>query len=178
MEMQRVGQVSWSGYTRPSYLFNEVAITLQHWCERAEDGDECGVRVEVQRLDQSESPGAKTEFAARVLHIAGPIWRGDLFTLSTGKAGNFDRAHFHPHFIGVEPCDRHWDAWLTQDPFAWLRGQLEQVDTLFAEAGFAEMAAGDDVARIRALAPRIEATARQMMDEVERLSPDFSLPET
>ena len=178
MEMQRVGQVSWSGYTRPSFLFHEVAITLQHWCERAEDGDECGVRVEVQRLDQRESPGAQTEFAARVLQIAGPIWRGDLFTLSTGRAGNFDRAHFHPHFVGVEPCDRHWDPWLAEDPFAWLRDQLERMDTVLEEAGFADMAAGGDVARIRASAPQIEAAARRMMDEVERLSPNFGLPES
>ena len=176
MEMQRVGQVSWSGYVRPSFFFGEVGITLQHWCERAEDGDECGVRVEMQRLEQSASPGAETEFAAKVLHLAGPIWRGDIFTLSTGVAGNFDRAHFHPQFVGVEPCDRHWDSQLTEATFAWLRGQLDQMGRIFEQAGLADMAAGPDVARIRAWAPHIVSGARQMMDDVEQVFPHFTLP--
>lgn len=173
MEMQRVGQVSWSGPVRPSYLFAEVAITLQKWCERASDGYECGVRVEVQQLDQSMASRANSEFAARILLIAGPIWRADLFTLSTGLPGNFDRAHFHPRFIGDEPCDRQWDAALTRMPFGWLQENLENMSRVFTEAGFADLATGHDVRRIREMAPGIVSVARSLMDEVERVAPEF-----
>lgn len=168
-----MGEVSWSGPFRSTFLFDQVAITIQHWCESASDGDECGVRVEIQRMVESVASQAATEFATKVLHISGPIWRADIFTLSSGTQHNWNRAHYHSHFNGDEPCDRDWDAALTQDPFTWLVGKLREIGNVFELAGAADLVEVGDCARIGERSAQIVAAAELMMEEVWSAAPSF-----
>jgi hypothetical protein len=173
MELVSVGDVSWASPDRSAFLFDGLAITLQQWCERASDGDETGVRVEIQHLTQSEPEDATTEFAAKVFHIAVPIWRVDIFSLSSGTPGNFDRAHFHPRFNGAEPCDREWDAALATSPFDWLREKLSRVDDLLVIAGFPDAEGSDDVRRIAHRSEAIGVMAEELMLEAGAVTPTF-----
>ena len=168
-----MGEVSWSGPFQSAFLFDQVAITIQHWFESASDGDECGVRVEIQRMVDSVASHGATEFAAKVLHIAGPIWRADIFTLSSGTQHNWNRAHYHSHFNGDEPCDRDWDAALTQDPFTWLVRKLREIGNVFELAGAADLVEGSDCARIGERSAQIVAAAELMMEEVWSAVPNY-----
>ena len=38
--------------------------------------------------------------------------------------GSFGVAHYHPEFLGDEPCARVWDSQLTTDPWRWLEDQF------------------------------------------------------
>ena len=173
MEFLRVGDVSWGSPDRAAYLFDGLAITVQQWCEQASDGNESGVRVEIQHLTQSVPTNAKTEFAAKVFHIATPIWRADIFMLGSGVPGNFDRAHYHPRFNGVEPCDREWDVSLTASPFEWLREKLWRMDAIVVSAGFSELEGSSDVSRIGRRSAAIVLTAEELMREVRAVAPNF-----
>ena len=98
---------------------------------------------------------------------AQPIWRGDLFTLATGKRGNWDRAHYHPRFEGIEPSDRAWDPELTKSPLDWLRRQLgDDLDRILREAGAPQLAGGDDARLVRQVLPRISAAVEECLAPV------------
>jgi hypothetical protein len=56
-----------------------------------------------------------------------PLWRADLFDRLTDAPGTFGVAHYHPQFLGHEPCPRVWDAKLTADPWSWLGDQFAQL---------------------------------------------------
>lgn len=163
VELQDVGSVSSAGVERRCFLFAGIGITAQHWKERAEDGDEIGVRVEIQRLAEDNGP---TEFAARELRLHDCIWRADLFGFSAAPAGNFARAHYHPSFDGRKPSERHWDASLTHDPVAWVTGQLVHFDELLVAAGRPELAGTADSRRVAAAAPAIAEAVREMLAAV------------
>jgi predicted HD phosphohydrolase len=160
VELQDVGSVSSAGVQRRCFFFAGIGITAQHWRERADDGDETGVRVEIQRLTQDSGP---MEFAAVQLLLHDPVWRADLFSFSAEPPGNFARAHYHPSFDGREPTDRHWDPELTRDPVTWLTGQLAHLDDLLAAAGRPELAGIADCGRVAAAAPAIGAAVREML---------------
>jgi predicted HD phosphohydrolase len=159
-ELQDAGSISRAGVQRRCFFFAGLGITLQHWQERSAEGDETGVRVEIQRLAVDDGP---MEFAARELRLHDPVWRADLFALSTDPAGTFSRAHYHPGFAGREPSDRHWDPDLSRDPVSWLARQLGQLDQLLAAAGRPELAGTADSGRVAAAAPEIARAVTQML---------------
>lgn len=159
-ELQDAGAVSRAGLQRRCFFFAGLGLTMQHWQENAGNGEETGVRVEIQRLTQEAGP---MEFAAWELRLHDPIWRADLFALSTDLPGSFSRAHYHPGFSGREPRERQWDVELSRDPVAWLAAQLGRIDELLAEAGRPELAGTADSGRIAAAAPEITRAAREML---------------
>src|SRR4249920_699770 len=78
-------------------------------------GDENGARIQIRRVQGDAEPGTQ---------LGAPIWRGDLFRLTDGPPGNWDRAHYHPRFQGLEAGTRHMDPALKQDPISWALAQL------------------------------------------------------
>jgi hypothetical protein len=175
MELKRVGSVSWGGNLRRAFLFDDVALTLQHWLERTADGNECGVRIEIQRLAENSASEVATEFAAKVLRVAGPIWRADIFTLSSGVPLNLDRAHYHSKFNGDEPCDREWDERLTSSYLSWLLDNLLGISIVFERAGVPDLARSRDCERIADCSKEIVAAVALMMDDVWNVARDFVL---
>jgi hypothetical protein len=136
-EMRRVGAVSEVGDITYAFFVDGMALTVRRWTEHAEDGDETGARLELQRLHEDRSHG--TEFAMPTVLLGAPIWRADLFRL--GFAESLERAHHHPRFNNGEPCDR---VWLTEadaaEPLAWTERVLtDGLETLLSEAGAADL---------------------------------------
>ncbi|MHA6631212.1 hypothetical protein ACU61A_37750 [Pseudonocardia sichuanensis] len=155
-----------------AFVFTEVAVLVRHWFEidLADSHLEHGARVEL-RLP-APRPRRGSESAAQEIVIDRPVWRADLFDRLDGTPGAFEAAHFHPHFVGVEPSDRHWADEVTAAPFDWLASCLTDVAGVVAAAGVqlrdpaavneqvgAEAAAIVDAARSRA--PMLCGTAGQ-----------------
>lgn len=118
-----------------AFVFNEVAVLVRHWFEIDLDDShlEHGVRVEIRML--APQPRRGSESAAQVVVADQPVWRADLFDRLDGTPGAFEAAHFHPYFVGVEPCDRHWDDAVRTAPWDWLRSRLADVAGIAAAAG-------------------------------------------
>jgi hypothetical protein len=100
------------------------AVVVRHWFEidLADASMEHGVRVELRELAGREHRGS--ESAAQLIAADRPLWRADLFDRLADPAGSFGVAHYHPEFVGNEPCARAWDPELTADPWRWLRSQF------------------------------------------------------
>jgi hypothetical protein len=100
------------------------AVVVRHWFEIDLDDAsmEHGVRIELR--DLAASPHRGSESAAQILTVDRPLWRADLFDRLTDVPGRFGAAHYHPEFLGDEPCPRVWDPLLTADPWHWLGGQF------------------------------------------------------
>ena len=135
------------------------AVTIRHWFE-IDLGDasmEHGARVEIREL--AAPPHRGTESAAQLTVVDRPLWRADLFDRHGDRPGSFAVAHFHPHFTGNEPSDRHWDAALTASPWTWLG---DQITSLGAAAGAPAWPLDPaDAAELPGLAEMVVATARQ-----------------
>ena len=103
---------------------SRVAVIVRHWFEISlGDGSmEHGVRVELREL--AAQPRRGSESAAQLVCLDRPLWRADLFDRLADAPGRFGAAHYHPRFLGVEPCPRVWDAGLTADPWRWLADQF------------------------------------------------------
>jgi hypothetical protein len=103
---------------------SRVAVIVRHWFEIDLDDSsmEHGVRIELR--DLPAQPRRGTESAAQVITADQPRWRADLFDRHTDPPGTFAVAHFHPRFLGVEPCPRVFEPELTASPFDWLGHQL------------------------------------------------------
>ena len=86
---------------------------------------EHGVRIELEELAAHRRRGS--ESAAQLVAVDRPLWRADLFDRLADAPGTFGVAHFHPQFLGDEPCPRVWDAKLTADPWSWLGDQFAQL---------------------------------------------------
>lgn len=154
------GQVSGSGYQRLAFLFQTVGITMQHYRIHADEGDELGVRVEIQHLDARPGPD---ESDAWELRLHAPIFRADLFTLSTGVPGNLERAHYHPIFSGRSPIERVFDVRIRTEPLTWLTDVLSDFDALLTAAGCAHLAGRGDGARVAAALPAIVEAVEQFL---------------
>jgi hypothetical protein len=162
LELRSVGHVSSAGFLRRAFLFETVGITVQLWSERGSTGDETGVRVEIQRLE--EERGA-CEFDAVELRLHDPIFRADLFSLSSGDPGNLDLAHFHS-FVGRDPGDRIFEPSLASDPLGWLAGQLADLDGLLVAMGRPELRSAEDARRVAESAPAVVAAVRAFLSAV------------
>jgi hypothetical protein len=156
-----VGPISERGRVIYAFLCGRLAVTVKQWVQHAEDGDEHGARVEIQRLEQRP---IGSEFAAVPLSFTDPVWRADLFTFEPGEPGNHDRAHFHPTFDGYEPSDRSWDVDLQSDPIGWLQTQLgDKFADVLAVGGAADLAGGPETADVRSALPHIVEAARRCL---------------
>ncbi|MHA6619917.1 hypothetical protein [Pseudonocardia sp. DLS-67] len=117
------------------FVFNEVAVLVRHWFEidLMDSHLEHGARVELRQL--APQPRRGSESASQMIVVDQPVWRADLFDRLDGTPGAFEAAHFHPHFVGVEPCERHWDDAVKATPWDWLAGRLTDIAGIAAAAG-------------------------------------------
>ena len=139
---------------------SQSAVIVRHWFEIDLDDAsmEHGVRVELREL--ADQPHRGSESAAQLITLDRPLWRADLFDRHTDAPGSFAVAHFHPRFLGNEPCPRVWDSQLTADPWRWLEDQFTQMGTGPGSEPWPLDAA--DSAEARQIAGVIVAVARQL----------------
>jgi len=135
------------------------AVVIRHWFEIDLDDAsmEHGARIEIREL--VSHPHRGSESASQLTTVDRPLWRADLFDRLADPPGSFSAAHFHPRFDGNEPCDRHWDAALTADPWTWLG---DQITSLGAAAGGAAWPIDPgNTAELPGLASEVVTTARR-----------------
>lgn len=135
------------------------AVIIRHWFEIDLDDSsmEHGVRVELREL--ADNPHRGSESAAQLVVVDRPLWRADLFDRHTDVPGSFGVAHYHPRFLGDEPCSREWDPNLQVDAWQWLEDQFAQLGTgQESEPGPLDAA---DKAELRQLAGVVVALAKQ-----------------
>jgi hypothetical protein len=131
-------------------LQDSYAITVEPFVVLdPHSGDEHGARIQVRRIQDSAEPGT---------HLGDPLWRGDLFHLTAGPSGNWDRAHYHPRFNGLEAGSRHEDPELSKDPIAWALSQLRDLHSLATRAAAPDLAAAS-----AELQPQVDA----IRDEIQ-----------
>ena len=143
-----------------AFVYDEVAVLVRHWFEvgLSDSHLEHGTRVEL-RL-RAPQPRRGTESAAQLIAVDRPVWRADLFDRLDGTPGGFDAAHFHPRFLGVEPCERNWADEIKKTPWEWLHRQLSDVAAIAATAGVELTDPETTGAQVRADAAAIVAAAR------------------
>ena len=143
-----------------AFVFNEVAVLVRHWFEidLTDSHLEHGARVELRLL--VPQPRRGSESAAQKVVIDQPVWRADLFDRLDGTLGAFEVAHFHPYFVGVEPCERHWDDAVKADPWDWLGTRLIDVADIVATAGMRLREPATANEQVRADAEAIIGAAR------------------
>jgi hypothetical protein len=161
IEMRPVGEVSEVGDIAYAFFVDGMAITVRRWTEHADDGDETGVRFDLQRLHEDRSEGS--EFAMPKVFLGAPVWRADLFRL--GGSDKFERAHHHPRFTGIEPCDR---VFLTEadaaDPLAWIQRVLtDGLETLLQGAGASDLYGTATQRQVAEVLPLAIAAARNCL---------------
>jgi hypothetical protein len=118
------------------------------------DGDENGARIQIRRMQV----GAEAD-----MHLGDPVWRGDLFKLTDGTKGNWDRAHYHPRFQGTQAGARVMDPQLTRDPIQWALAQLRDLRTLAAAADAADLAAASGE-----LQPEVDAVSDEILVALQK----------
>ena len=142
---------------RQVFVFEKVAVIVGPWHEPAEP-PERGARVEVRLL--ADEPARGSQFAAERVVIDTPVFRADLFDQVNAPPGNLRSAHFHPHFDGIEPCDRFWKAEIKSDPAGWLAAELGDLPGLLERGGVNGADAASiarDAAALRAAIPAVTA---------------------
>jgi len=117
---------------KQAFVFDTIAVIVSPWHEPM-DPPERGTRVEVRLL--ADEPRRGTGSAAQRVVIDQPLFRADLFDQVTAPPGNLRSAHYHPHFDGIEPCDRVWLDEIKTDPTGWLAKQLNDLPALMTNAG-------------------------------------------
>jgi len=119
---------------RYAFIFRDsFAITVEPFVVLdSNTGNEHGARIQVRRVGSAPEPGTQ---------LAEPIWRGDLFKLTDGPPDNWDRAHYHPRFQGLQAGSRVTDPDLSRDPITWALGQLGDLNTLANNAAAPDLAA-------------------------------------
>lgn len=139
---------------------SRTAVVVRHWFEIDLDDAsmEHGVRIELRELAAHQHRGS--ESAAQLVAVDRPLWRADLFDRLADAPGTFGVAHYHPQFLGHEPCPRVWDAKLTVDPWSWLGDQFTQLGAAGgAEPWPVNPADGPELSRLSA---EIVSLARQL----------------
>ncbi|HUC36025.1 MAG TPA: hypothetical protein VMR97_02755 [Acidimicrobiales bacterium] len=129
-----------------------------------QEGPERGVRMELRLLEQGEEKGSV--YASRPIVVERPIWRVDLLE-SVDNPGSLDRAHHHPEMSGWEPLMRRFEPELSEDPVGWVSERLEDAEGLLRDAGIGpEIVGAEEIGQLRAAAPEIIRTVRQLLDAV------------
>jgi hypothetical protein len=128
-------EIGGSGTVLHAFVYSEVAVLVRHWFEigRTDSHLEHGARIEV-RL-RAPQPQRGTYAAAQAIVADQPLFRADLFDRVGGVPGGFEAAHFHPSFIGVEPCQRTWADEVKKTPWDWLHRRLSDIPDIVATAG-------------------------------------------
>ncbi len=143
-----------------AFVFVETAVTVRHWFEIGPEDAEHGSRLEIRR--RVPHPHRGSESASQVLELDDVLWRADLFDLYGGAPGNFERAHYHPTFDGVEPSDRTWSDQLQVDPFGWAEAQLRDYAALISGCGLELTEPRAEEQDLRTALPDIMAAARRV----------------
>ena len=152
------------GFERVGVLAGDLYFVDPH-PPKGQEGAEHGVRVELRVFDRAALKGSV--YSAQPIEIGQPIWRADLLESVVGRAGSYDRTHYHPVFSGWNPCHRVFVPELSADPLGWLGENLADLDGLLASAGFPPDTAGpDDAGQLRAAAPEIVDATRGLLDRV------------
>jgi hypothetical protein len=114
-------------------LLDSFAITVEPFVVLdSKTGNEHGARIQLRRVQAAAEPGTQ---------LAEPVWRGDLFRLTDGPADNWERAHYHPRFQGLQAGSRVTDPQLTKDPINWALAQLSDLHSLATNAAAPDLAA-------------------------------------
>jgi hypothetical protein len=115
------------GIVQHIIALSRTAVIVRHWFEidLHDSSMEHGARIELRELARQARRGS--ESAAQLITLDRPLWRADLFDRHTDPPGSFGVAHFHPQFLGNEPCPRVWDPQLKADPYRWLGDQFSQL---------------------------------------------------
>lgn len=151
-----------------AFVFERIAVLVFPWHEPG-FRPERGARVEVRILDEEPRRGSPS--AAQRVVIDQPLFRADLFDEVDGPPGNLRAAHFHPHFDGVEPCERTWPGGIRDDPTGWLATQLSDLPRLLEQSGFDAGAAAwidADTANLRDAVPAVVAAVEATWSEVRQ----------
>ena len=151
---------------RQVFVFEKVAVIVGPWNEPAEP-PERGARVEVRLL--ADEPARGSQFAAERVVIDTPVFRADLFDQVDAPPGNLNSAHFHPHFDGIEPCDRHWKSRIKSDPTGWLADELGDLPRLLERGGVNSddpASIARDAAALRAATPAVTAAVESVWQSV------------
>jgi len=149
-----------------AFVFEKVAVLVSPWQEPM-DPPERGARVEVRLL--ADEPRRGSRAAAQRVVIDQPVFRADLFDQVDGPPGNLRSAHFHPTFLGVEPCQRHWSDEVRDDATGWLAAQLGDLRGLLEQSGVDVTNApwlDGDAAALRAAVPGVVAAVEATWDKV------------
>jgi|ERR1700674_765996 len=153
-----------SSGVRYAFFVGKVAITVGHWVQPDPEGDEHGARVEIQRMHESRG---RPFWEFKEVALREPIWRADLFTWDGGTPGNWDRAHHHLDWNGMEPIERLWDEQLARDPVGWTDAQLSDIDKLLRRGGSVDLVGGVAQSEVDEARPHIvEAVRRSMHEEL------------
>lgn len=132
---------------------------------KGQEGAEHGVRLELRVFGRGELKG--TIYSAQPIEVAEPIWRVDLLESVDGRAGSYDRTHYHPVFSGWDPTKRVFVRELTQDSFGWLEAQLTDLPAILKRAGFpADTGSPADEEGLRDSAAEIVAVTRNLLERV------------
>jgi hypothetical protein len=152
---------------RHAFVFEKIAVLVGPWREPMEP-PERGARVEVRLI--ADEPRRGSRYAAERVVIDQPLFRADLFDQMDAPPGNLHSAHFHPHFDGIEPCDREWKDEIKSDPTGWLAGELGDLRGLLERSGVAgansEFDADADADALRQAIPAITAAVEAAWDRV------------
>jgi hypothetical protein len=141
-------------------IVGAIAVTAEYWEESQADGRrETGCRVQLRRarIVPAPVPPPVPRRDAVYWSIEEPIWRADLFSEVGGRA-QFDAAHYHPTFVGLTPCERVFDSAIGADPLAWISRRLENLPSMLAEAGHADLVGELDGEALSQAMPSIVAT--------------------
>jgi hypothetical protein len=118
-------------------------------------GDENGARIQIRRVQgDAEEPGTR---------LGEPLWRGDLFKLTEGPQGNWDRAHYHPRFEGLQAGTRVMDPELSKDPITWALAQLSDLNSLATRAAAPDLAAASGK-----LQPQVDAVKDEILVALQK----------
>jgi hypothetical protein len=133
-----------------AFIFeNSFAITVEPFVVLdPNSGDENGARIQVRRVHGDAEAGTQ---------LGEPLWRGDLFKLTAGHPGNWDRAHYHPRFNGLEAGPRLTHPELSKDPLTWALTQLGDIHALATRAAAPDLAA---------IAGRVQPQVDAVHDEI------------
>ena len=149
------------------FIFGPVAITSEHFETIEPDGShEFGTRIQLRRVRSEVVDGVRHKAGRDGLHttLGSPIWRADLFGAVGGAPGNHDHAHFHPTFVGMQPCEREFDQAVVDDPIAWTKAQLSDLRRVLTVGGAPELIDQVDQAELDRSWPMIEESIKVNFD--------------
>lgn len=149
------------------FIFGPVAVTSEHFETIEPDGShEFGTRIQLRRVRSEVVDGVRHSAGRDGLHttLGSPIWRADLFGAVGGAPGNHDHAHYHPAFVGMQPCERQFVQAVVDDPIAWSKAQLSDLRSVLTVGDASELIDQVDQGELDRAWPAIEDSIRANFD--------------